>query len=168
MVRRPRSDEAHNAPVGPPAFTARLALGAATSALLLTGCSSGTPSAAPAPATVEVGLFSGRPDPSFALTPEQTATLDALLATLPTRTAVPVTGGLGYHGFTLTRPSPGPGSGPNVLVAYRGQVAAPGTGPREVRIDAARNVEVTLLNDVRASLAPEEIAAIEQDLALAG
>ena len=122
----------------------------------------------PTATTVDVGLYSGRPDPSVVLTREQAATLDTLLATLPTRTGIPVTGGLGYHGFTLTRPSPGPGSGPTVLVAYRGQVAAPGTGSRELRIDAARNVEVTLLNDVRAALTPEEVAIIEQDLAVAG
>jgi len=154
--------------VGLAAFSRRLVLGVATGALLLTGCSSAAPSADPTATTVDVGLYSGRPDPSVVLTREQAATLDTLLATLPTRTGIPVTGGLGYHGFTLTRPSPGPGSGPTVLVAYRGQVAAPGTGSRELRIDAARNVEVTLLNDVRAALTPEEVAIIEQDLALAG
>ena len=154
--------------VGHAAFRGRFALAAATGALLVTGCSSASPPADPAPTTVEVGLYSGRPDPSVVLTSEQAATLDALLATLPTRTGVPVAGGLGYHGFTVTRPSPGPGSGPTVLVAYRGQVAPPGTGSRELRIDAARNVEVTLLNDVRGALTSEEIAVIEQDLALAG
>ena len=154
--------------MGLAAFSRRLVLGVATGALLLTGCSSAAPSADPTATTVDVGLYSGRPDPSVVLTREQAATLDTLLATLPTRTGIPVTGGLGYHGFTLTRPSPGPGSGPTVLVAYRGQVAAPGTGSRELRIDAARNVEVTLLNDVRAALTPEEVAIIEQDLALAG
>ena len=162
------SSEAHNAPVGHATFRGRFALAVATGALLVTGCSSAAPATDPAPATVEVGLYSGRPDPSVVLTREQAATLDALLATLPTRTGTPVTGGLGYHGFTLTRPSPGPGSGPTVLVAYRGQVAAPGTGSRELRIDADRNVEVTLLNDVRGALTPDEVAVIEQDLALAG
>ena len=150
------------------AFGTRFVAGAAVCALLLAGCSNAAPSTESSSVTVVVGLYSGRSDPSFVFTAAQAKVLDALMATLPTRTGVPITGGLGYHGFTISRGPADVGSSPSVTVAFRGQVAELGSGAREIRIDDTRNVEATLLNDVRAGLTAEEIAIIEQDLNTTG
>jgi len=125
-----------------------VALGAS---VLMAGCSTVTSPSPAADVQVTLGIYSGRPDPSWTLTTAETAALDALLADLPSVTGSPPAGGLGYHGFTITR------DGSN-LVAYRGAVAAPGNGPRDMQIDAAHRVERFLLGTARTHLTASEFA----------
>jgi hypothetical protein len=112
--------------------------------------------------TVTLGIYSGRPDPSWELDEAQTADLFHTLYGLPVASARLPEGGLGYRGFGLVVTTPGTGEGN--LVAYRGVVAGSGTG--EVRLDSTRSVERFLLETGRSRLAPAEIAAVEADLGL--
>jgi predicted small lipoprotein YifL len=139
------------------------ALGVATSP---TSSSTSTMSTSEAPATrrtVTLGVYSGRPDPSWDLTAAQVARVEAAIAALPVTTGTPPEGGLGYHGFTLLLGRPGKAD--ETLVAYRGIVAPPGVDPRPYRIDAGRTVERLLLHSGRSILTPTEVAAVEVDLA---
>jgi hypothetical protein len=120
-----------------------------------------TPVASDADAAEEVrvslGIYSGRPNPEWVLTAEQVAVLDAEIAMLPDASGTPPTGGLGYHGFTVTRPG-------STLVAYRGTVAPPGDAARPFKQDQGRVVERLLLETGRAHMAPAEIADAERAL----
>jgi len=106
---------------------------------------------------VSLGLYSGRPDPEWVLTADQVAVLDAEIALLPDASGTPPAGGLGYHGFTVTRPG-------GTFVAYRGTVAPPGDAARPFKQDQGRVVERLLLETGRAQLAPAEIAEVERAL----
>jgi photosystem II stability/assembly factor-like uncharacterized protein len=103
---------------------------------------------------VTLGIYSGRPDPAWTLTVEQAAAVDGMLAALPDGTGTPPVGGLGYHGFTITRPA-------SVVVAYQGAVASPGDGPRAMKADPARSVERCLLETSRSHVTPDEYAIAE-------
>jgi hypothetical protein len=113
--------------------------------------------------TVTLGMYSGRPDPSWDLTEAQVAQVGRAIAVLPVTTGTPSAGGLGYHGFTLLLDRPGKPA--EALVAYRGTVASPGVDARPYRIDAGRTVERLLLEAGRSILTPIEVAAVEADLA---
>ena len=92
------------------------------------------PAASPPVAVVTLGIYSGRIDPSWTLTLVEASTLDTMLGAPVEVTYTPPVGGLGYHGFTITRPS-----GP--LVAYRGAIARQGEGPRIVSLDPTGSIE---------------------------
>jgi hypothetical protein len=115
--------------------------------------------------TVTLGIYSGRQDPSWDLTPALVAQVDRAIAALPIASGLPSVGGLGYHGFTLLMIRPG--ATHETLVAYRGAVAPIGVDARPYRIDAGRTVEKLLLDAGRSILAPNEVAAVEADLAAA-
>jgi len=103
---------------------------------------------------VTLGIYSGRPDPAWTLTADEAASVDGVLAALPDGTGTPPVGGLGYHGFTISR------SG-SVVVAYQGAVAPPGDGPRAVKADPTRSVERCLLETSRSHVTPDEYATAE-------
>jgi hypothetical protein len=152
-----------------------VAIGWLVPLLLLSACGaapSPRPTAAPRPTSspvpsasvtptgplgVMLGIYSGRPDPEWPLTAEQAAALTALLDGLPPGLETPPTGGLGYHGFTIRYAV-------STLVVYQGFVAAPGGGPRAVRLDPTRSVERYLLETGRANLAANEILEVERAL----
>jgi hypothetical protein len=118
------------------------------------------PSVSPSPAgpvRVILGIYSGRPDPEWTLSPEQAATVNQLLAAMPGSTGTPPEGGLGYHGFTILFPG-------TTLIAYRGVVAPPGTGPRAVRLDPTRSLERYLLETARAHVRSAEYAEAKRAL----
>ena len=115
--------------------------------------------------TVSLGIYSGRPDPSWDLTDAQAAQVESAIEALPVATGTPPQGGLGYHGFTILIRRPGQAD--ETLVAYRGTVAPMGTGPRTYRIDDGRTVERLLLDFGRSTLNPTEVAAVEADFAAA-
>ncbi|HYO42695.1 MAG TPA: hypothetical protein VES19_05795 [Candidatus Limnocylindrales bacterium] len=126
---------------------------------------SATPSAATptvAQVTVSLGIYSGRPDPSWDLTAAEAAAVVGIIDRLPTATGTPPQGGLGYHGFTLVIRRAGQPD--TTLVAYRGAVAPPGVGPRPHLADPGRTLERSLLDAGRSTLAPVEVAAVEADL----
>lgn len=108
--------------------------------------------------TVVMGLYSGRPDPQWALTGEEAAALNAALLALPQNTSTPPVGGLGYHGFTILFPG-------RTLVAYRGEVAAPGDGARAVMADPTGSIERYLLETSRRHVTAGEYLAVAQALA---
>jgi photosystem II stability/assembly factor-like uncharacterized protein len=120
---------------------------------------SSTRSIAPAgPVVVTLGIYSGRPDPAWTLTVDEAAAVDAALAALPDGTGTPPVGGLGYHGFSITR------SG-STSVAYRGAVAPPGDGPRAMKADPTRSIERCLLETSRSHVTPDEYAIAELAIA---
>jgi hypothetical protein len=134
-----------------------------------TASSGPTEAASPSPSvaqvTVSLGIYSGRPDPSWELSEAQAvAVVDAINA-LPTTTGTPPQGGLGYHGFTVVMHRAGHAD--ETLVAYRATVAPAGTAPRAYRADPGRTVERLLLDTGRSRLTPMEISVVESDLTVA-
>jgi hypothetical protein len=114
-------------------------------------------------AAVSLGIYSGRPDPSWPLTESQSAHLDELLAALPSKSGSPPEGGLGYHGFSLIPADRGPYD--RELVAYRGTVGPVGSTTASYLLDVDRVVERFLLETGRPHLSAEEVAVVEADLA---
>jgi hypothetical protein len=107
---------------------------------------------------VTLGIYSGRPDPSWTLTDGEAARLEAALAALPGAVGEPPTGGLGYHGFTIDRPG-------SVVMAYRGAVAPPGEGRRAYLADPARTIERLLVETARSHVTDIELAEVRRALA---
>ena len=112
------------------------------------------PPAGPPVAVVTLGVYSGRPDPSWTLTLAEAATLDTMLAAMVEVTETPPVGGLGYHGFTITTTT-------STVVAYRGAVAAPGEGPRGMKSDPTRSIERFLLETSQRHVTPDEFATAQ-------
>jgi len=110
---------------------------------------------------VTLGIYSGRPDPAWTLTVDEAASVDAALAALPDGTGTPPVGGLGYHGFWITRPG-------STVVAYGGAVAPPGDGPRVMKADPTRSIERCLLETSRSRVTPDEYAIAELAIAAPG
>lgn len=113
--------------------------------------------------TVSLGIYSGRPDPSWALTDVQVAALVGQLASLPVANGTPPLGGLGYHGFSILVQRDGQAD--QAFMAYRGAVTGPGDAPGTYRADTQRTVESALLDTGRSHLAAAEISVVEADLA---
>jgi hypothetical protein len=113
--------------------------------------------------SVSLGIYSGRPDPSWPLTETQTAELGRLSGSLPSAVGEPPEGGLGYHGFTVVVTTAGGQA--RTLVAFRGTLAAPGVGRRVYLVDAGRTVERYLLDTGRPFLSATEVDAVDADLA---
>ena len=113
-----------------------------------------TPSA---PTRVELGIYSGRADPQWQLTAEQAQALDQLIASLPTQSGVPTSGGLGYHGFSIIRSD-------TTQIAYQGAVAPSDPKADSYRLDATFSVERFLLDTGRGVLNDVEIAEVTKGL----
>jgi hypothetical protein len=119
--------------------------------------------ASPLPSvTVTLGIYSGRPDPSWTLTDVQVAALVGQLASLPVAIGSAPQGGLGYHGFSIVVQRPGEPD--QTYVAFRGAVTSPGDASGTYRADPERAIESALLETGRPHLAAAEIAAVETDL----
>ena len=106
---------------------------------------------------VTLGIYSGRPDPTWTLAGAEAAALERAIQALPEAAGSPPEGGLGYHGFTVVR-------GGSNLTAYLGTIWAGGSAPQGVRRDPERTVERLLLELGRTELTPEEIAVVERSL----
>jgi hypothetical protein len=115
---------------------------------------------------VTLGIYSGRPDPTWVLSPAEAAGLAARIGALASKVGVPPQGGLGYHGFSIVIAADGQPDQP--LVAYRGTVASEGTGKRRFGLDPTRSIERYLLATGASHLAPNETAAVEADLSAGG
>lgn len=107
---------------------------------------------------VTLGIYSGRADPAWVLTAEETAVLDRIIAALPTVAGEPPAGGLGYHGFGITRSD-------GTWTAYLGTLAVPAGDMATYRVDEERLVERYLLDTGRPHLDDEEVAAVLESLA---
>jgi hypothetical protein len=112
--------------------------------------------------TVTLGIYSGRPDPTWTLTDVQVAALVGQLASLTVTNGVPPQGGLGYHGFSMLVHEAGKAD--RTVVAYRGAVTSPGDAPGTYRDDPQRTVEQALLQTGRSHLAATEVSVVEADL----
>ncbi|MCX6540869.1 MAG: hypothetical protein NTX77_04610 [Actinobacteria bacterium] len=133
-------------------------------AVLFAACSSQsvsdvgtTTSSAPAPTRIELGIYSGRADPQWQLTAEQAEALDQLIASLPTRTGLPASGGLGHHGFSIIRSD-------TTQIAYQGTVASSDPKADTYRVDATFSVERFLLDTGRGVLNGVEISEVTKGL----
>jgi hypothetical protein len=71
------------------------------------------------PVTVELDVYSGRPNPTWTLTAQEVAELTQRLQKLATLPTVPTVDNLGYRGFLLRNPGTVPGIGTEVRV-YNG------------------------------------------------
>jgi hypothetical protein len=107
---------------------------------------------------VTLGIYSGRPDPTWTLTGAEAAAVERAIEALPEAAGTPPEGGLGYHGFTFTR-------GGRTITAYLGRVWS-GGGPQILRQDPGRTVERLLLELGRTQLMAAEIAEVERSLAV--
>jgi hypothetical protein len=107
--------------------------------------------------TVSLGIYSGRPDPSWALSEEESTALTALLESLPRVDGSPPSGGLGYHGFWIERLTPE--GMPRLLVAFEGTVSDPASSHLSYLDDPERSIERFLLESGRDRLSAAEIAA---------
>ncbi len=106
---------------------------------------------------VTLGLYSGRPDPTWTLSASEAAAVERAIEALPEAGGTPPEGGLGYHGFTVETLG-------RTVTAYFGVVSAGGAGPQVLRTDPGRTVERLLLELGRTHLLPTEIAEVEQSL----
>jgi hypothetical protein len=113
--------------------------------------------------TITLGIYSGRPDPTWILTDVEVATLVGQLASLPVANGAPPQGGLGYHGFSMLVHEVG--GADQTIIAYRGAVTGPGDAPGTYRADPQRTVEQSLLQAGRSHLAAIEASVVEADLA---
>ncbi|MFI1256285.1 hypothetical protein ACH4U6_21260 [Streptomyces netropsis] len=97
-----------------------------------------------APVIVELGIFSGRPDPRWPLDPGAAAELRALLAGLAREDANPPPApGLGYRGFTVT-------DSEAVRQVFNGRI----TGGDATLADPGRTVERWLLGTLPPEFEP--------------
>jgi hypothetical protein len=111
---------------------------------------------------VTLGIYSGRPDPVWALTRDEADKLAALVAALPVGQGMPPQGGLGYHGFTIAITA---ADGTVLTVtAYAKTVAPVGAAADRFWRDDAGLVERFLLETGRPTLSAAEYATIKQAL----
>lgn len=101
---------------------------------------------------VELDLFSGRPNPSWSLPPDQTEALRHMLDGLPDA-AGPLPAlfdGLGYRGFRVSDP------GRKAVYFVRGGIIlVEERGARSAKADTLRQLERALLETARPHLGPE-------------
>lgn len=112
--------------------------------------SSGT---APAAAEVELDIFSGRPNPAWTLSQEETGQLLGRLENLPGTDAQPDEGKLGYRGFVISFKDP---QG-RVMRAriHEGTVERSAGGSTEYFADEDRGLERWLLKASASRLSPD-------------
>ena len=135
-----------------------LAAACGTTTASPTGSRAATTAGPTAPVRVTLGIFSGRPDPSWFLADAEATALDAALTTLAGAMGEPPVGGLGYRGFTIER-TDGP------LIAFEGAIGRLGEGRRAYLADPARTIERLLLGTARAHVAGNVLAEVERSLA---
>ncbi len=108
-------------------------------------------------AQVELGLYSGVPDPSWTLTTAEANELAAALAGLARVDEPAASGGLGYHGFTIVTPD-------GRLVAYEGKVLDAESDPPYVLDDPDRTIERLLLGTAQPHVTAEELRVVADAL----
>ncbi len=105
---------------------------------------------------IVLGIYSGVPDPTWALTAEQAEELAAALAGLTRVDTIAPIGGLGYHGFTIV-------DADRTLVAYAGKVGS-AQGDPDVLDDPGRAVERLLFRTAGPHLTPDELDVVAEAL----
>jgi hypothetical protein len=110
-----------------------------------------------APVQVELDLYSGRPNPSWTLTADQTTTLDTMLAALSPSSAQPPEGGLGYRGFLVH-------DGTKTIRVFQGSVTVQGAAQSEVFQDGSRALEHWLLETGQKAIDAQTYSTIQATL----
>lgn len=114
-------------------------------------------------ATVELDIFSGRPNPTWNLSEEQTRALMALIEELPPGTPQAESPqGLGYRGFKVSLALAD--IGPTTVRVHRGEVRY---GPEEAsvrRLDAGKRLERWLLATAREVLDPQTYELVSREV----
>jgi hypothetical protein len=122
-------------------------------ALVMSGCWSADEET---PATVELDVFSGEPNPTWQATREETQEIHAqLVGVEQVKTAEPPAGRLGYRGFTVTL---GGADNPRVYDVGSGLIVAHIT-PQAVDVFTDRGLEAVLLVHARRHGAAEILRA---------
>ena len=117
-------------------------------------------SGATQPVTVELDVYSGRPNPTWTLTAQEIDELTQRLQKLATLPAVPSVGNLGYRGFLLYNPENAPGIGPQVRV-YNGIVIITDQGQgRTSAYKDSHALEQWLIEQARAHGQGETLKAV--------
>ena len=110
------------------------------------------------PVTVELDVYSGRPNPTWTLTAQEVAELTLRLQKLATLPTVPSVGNLGYRGFLLHNPGNAPGIGAEVRV-YNGVVIITDQGRTSAYKDS-HALEQWLIEQARAHGQGETLKAV--------
>jgi len=110
---------------------------------------------------VTLGIYSGRPDPSWTLTADEAAKVAAAIAALQASGEPLIQGGLGYRGFTIDE-------GGRRATAFLGGVVSDVGGAQKLLDDPGRTVERLLLELARQHLAAAEITEVERSLGAGG
>jgi len=111
----------------------------------------------PESVTVELDIFSGRPNPRWRLSQEDADLLMATVADLPEATPVLPVGHLGYRGLAVEL------DGTRLLV-QQGTVLITRGDTTTYRADPDRAVERWLLDTGRPALDPEIVALVDREL----
>lgn len=110
------------------------------------GCSAGPPQSTTR-MTAELDIFSGRPNPTWTLTTDESSRLAAQLTNLPPAGQAPADPGLGYRGVVVQNPAP-TADLPARIRFYRGVVLL-GDDPAQ-RFNDVHDVEHQLLKQAAA------------------
>lgn len=122
--------------------------------LLVSAC---LPTPAASTATVTLGLYSGRPDPSWQITPAQAAALLRDADAAPARPPAPAQGDrLGYRGVRLVVT----GAAGAELAAYNGVLSVTRNGTATVHNDPGRALERRLLETGVATIEPAQMGEL--------
>ena len=110
----------------------------------------------------ELDLFSGRPNPSWELTAEESAELVKRLKTLPEAKEGTVRNGLGYRGIVITAPADDVSDFTSLVVSGGIVLGRDSGGAEQLLVDRGRALERWLLGTARGRVAREIQALIDQ------
>lgn len=110
---------------------------------------------------VELDIFSGRKNPIWSLTTDQTAEVRQRLETLPDSpdTSPAIFSGLGYRGFLLTDITDD-----RVITVWRETVIIRRGSTRSAKTDRERELEHLLLQTAQSHLAPELFRSVQSQI----
>jgi hypothetical protein len=113
---------------------------------------------------VELDLFSGRPNPGWELTAEQSAELVERLKGLPAAKEGTIRDGLGYRGFVVTTREDEASAFTTLIVSAGLVVARYPDGAEQRFADPGRALERWLLGTAQGRLEPAVRALVNQEL----
>ncbi len=108
---------------------------------------------------IELDIYSGRPNPSWELSPDEAAALLIRLRALPKGTAGAIEAGLGYRGLVVTAPG-GVIDGFDRVTISAGSVVGHGLAGDRVLVDTDRSLELWLLHTGRGRIDDELYRAL--------
>jgi hypothetical protein len=110
---------------------------------------------------VELDIYSGRPNPSWALSPQDADSFDSKLAALPSAQPSTLADPLGYRGFIVRARH---GDDETRTAVQQGHVQSTRGQTTTFRGDPGRALERWLLDTGRATLPPDVVQAVENAL----